>query len=162
MKVFHVGISDLNFTTPPNKIKTSGLGSCVGTILYDKKAKMGGISHTLLPDSTFISQNDNLAKFVDTAIPFLIAEMEKGGATKKNLQAAVFGGAKMFSLKHEHPSLHIGMRNTTQALLTLNSLSIPIMFNYTGGNKGRSITLDCETGTINLDTFGEESIFLTF
>jgi len=33
--VVRVGISDIQFVQAPDKIKTSGLGSCVGIILYD-------------------------------------------------------------------------------------------------------------------------------
>lgn len=36
-KVVRVGIADMNIVTEPDTIRTSGLGSCVGVVLYDEK-----------------------------------------------------------------------------------------------------------------------------
>ena len=33
-------------------IRTSGLGSCVGVVLYDEAKKIAGMVHIMLPDSS--------------------------------------------------------------------------------------------------------------
>lgn len=162
MKTINVGISDLNVATPPNLIKTSGLGSCVGIILYDKINKVGGISHIMLPDSQSIANNKNKAKFPDTALPILIEKMLLLGADKLNIQAAIFGGAKMFDFDTKNSLMNIGERNVKHTIQVLKKLRIKIIHNHTGGNNGRTITLDCETGSVVIRTvsIGNETIFM--
>src|SRR5699024_11905725 len=41
----------LNFVKAPNIIRTSGLGSCVGVVVYDLARKTAGLAHIMLPDS---------------------------------------------------------------------------------------------------------------
>lgn len=42
-----VGIADMNIVTPPNKIATIGLGSCVGIAIRDTVTKTGGLVHII-------------------------------------------------------------------------------------------------------------------
>ena len=58
----------------PAKIRTL-LGSCVGVVLYDRVARLGGLAHIVLPDSRGAA--DHPGKFADTAIPAMIAEIER-------------------------------------------------------------------------------------
>lgn len=37
VQVVKVGIADMNIIKPPYTIRTSGLGSCVGVVIYDEK-----------------------------------------------------------------------------------------------------------------------------
>ena len=50
-QVVKVGIADMNIAKAPNTIRTSGLGSCVGVVLYDERSKIAGLIHVMLPDS---------------------------------------------------------------------------------------------------------------
>src|SRR5699024_5222930 len=96
--VVRVGISDLNLVKEPDTIRTSGLGSCVGIVIYDLQKKMAGMSHIMLPDSAHTKQTEvNIYKYADTAILILINELMKKGATKKLLKAKIAGGAQMFN-----------------------------------------------------------------
>ena len=40
--VVRVGIADMNIAKSPHTIRTSGLGSCVGVVLYDSSKKIAG------------------------------------------------------------------------------------------------------------------------
>ena len=51
-EVIRVGIADMNIVKEPKTIRTSGLGSCVGVVLYDEKKKIAGMLHVMLPDSS--------------------------------------------------------------------------------------------------------------
>lgn len=50
--IIKVGMADLNYTRHPGILVTLGLGSCVGIALYDKKIKMIGLAHIMLPGRT--------------------------------------------------------------------------------------------------------------
>ena len=63
-----VGMADMNVCSGDDSIITLGLGSCVGVVLWDPSAKVCGMVHVMLPDSTAISQNTNRAKFADTGL----------------------------------------------------------------------------------------------
>ena len=48
-----VGVADLQVARDPSKsIITYALGSCIGVTLYDPVAKVGGMLHFMLPEST--------------------------------------------------------------------------------------------------------------
>lgn len=42
-----VGIADYKIGQAPHRIMTVGLGSCIGTIIYDETSKIGGLSHII-------------------------------------------------------------------------------------------------------------------
>ena len=86
-QIVRVGMADLNVCTSPDKIITLGLGSCVGVVLYDKRTKVAGMLHAMLPDSTQIRNNSNRSKFVDTGLDDLLENMKRLGVEQKNLVA---------------------------------------------------------------------------
>ncbi|MGZ3387730.1 MAG: chemotaxis protein CheD, partial [Isosphaeraceae bacterium] len=48
-----VGISDLKVSNnPADSMITYALGSCIAVAVYDPVAKVGGLLHFMLPDST--------------------------------------------------------------------------------------------------------------
>ena len=60
-EVIKVGMADLNVCKAPDVITTLGLGSCIGLVLYDPVTKVGGMVHYMLPDSTKVRNNSNIA-----------------------------------------------------------------------------------------------------
>ena len=62
-QVIKVGMADLNICKEPDILTTIGLGSCIGIALYDPTTKISGLAHIMLPDSTQIRNNSNIAKF---------------------------------------------------------------------------------------------------
>ena len=51
-QVVKVGIAQMDVVKLPNTIRTSGLGSCVGVVIYDESKKIAGLVHVMLPDSS--------------------------------------------------------------------------------------------------------------
>ncbi len=72
MATIKVGMADLNICKAPDMITTLGLGSCIGIAVYDPVLKIGGLAHIMLPDSTQMRNNSNIAKFADTGIEELV------------------------------------------------------------------------------------------
>ena len=79
-EVIKVGMADLNICKAPDVITTLGLGSCIGLIFYDPVSKVGGMVHYMLPDSTKVRNNSNIAKFADTGIDELLRRVIAAGA----------------------------------------------------------------------------------
>jgi chemotaxis protein CheD len=153
-KIIQVGMADLNTAKSPDKIMTAGLGSCVGICLLDKTIKIGGLAHIMLPSSQQARSTQNKAKFADTAIDLLIAEMEKLGANKSRLTAKIAGGSQMFNFSSDSDIMKIGERNARAVEEILNKMSIKILANDTGGNFGRTIVFDPETGDLSVRIIG--------
>src|SRR6056297_2583077 len=89
-------------------LATLGLGSCIGISLYDKFKRVGGLVHIMLPENP---GGKKTVKYADTAIPFLINQLEKMGAQKRRLSAKIVGGAAMFKSESGNAVMQIGERN---------------------------------------------------
>lgn len=149
-----VGMADLKIAPYPDKLTTLGLGSCVGIALYDKAIKLGGLAHIMLPDSTQIRNNENIAKFADTGIDELIRQMVKEGSKQSRLVAKIAGGAQMFEFKHTSETMRVGTRNVAAVRQILENYKIPILADDTGENYGRTIELHTQTGILVVRTIG--------
>lgn len=156
MEVIKVGMADLNICRSPDIITTLGLGSCIGLTLYDPVAKIGGLVHYMLPDSTEITFNSNVAKFADTGINELLRRMLEAGADRYRLQAKMAGGAMMFKVGGISSIGNIGQRNTEAAHEIMHKLGIPIMAEDTGADYGRTVELHCDDGSFYIRSVGKQ------
>ncbi|OLN22768.1 chemotaxis protein CheD [Domibacillus antri] len=159
--VVKVGIADLNVVKPPGTIRTSGLGSCVGVVLYDETARVAGMVHVMLPDSSLAKSNmKNAAKFANTGVPALINELTKIGARPSRLKAKIAGGAQMFQFKSGSDLMKIGPRNVDAVKEQLKAARIPILAEDVGGNSGRTIEFDPSTSILHIRTVnkGEQQL----
>ncbi len=161
-QTIYVGMSQLAIVKSPGKIEAQALGSCVGIVLYDSCAKIGGVAHALLPDIIDANESSrgNLAKFASTAVDELLVQMEKQGANRKLVKAKIAGGANMFPDLTSRKEFLIGKRNTDSARNKLKELNIAVIAEETGGTFGRTITLDTATGKLRVKTIlhGEREI----
>jgi chemotaxis protein CheD len=129
------------------------LGSCVGIALYDRRRRVGGLAHVVLPDSRALSENPG--KYVDTAIPALLAEMQALHPEALRLSARIAGGAQMFAAAGTR---RIGDQNVEATEALLKTMRIPIVGRHCGGSKGRRMTLDVATGTTRIEIVGCEPV----
>lgn len=150
-----VGMADLNIVKNPGVLITLGLGSCVGICLYDPISKVAGMAHCMLPDSTQILNNDNIAKFVDTAVMRLVNDMGRAGANKRAIIAKLAGGAQMFAFSNTNDNMRIGDRNVDASIKILKELNIPLKGMDVRENYGRTIELYTDTGRLVIKTIGK-------
>lgn len=155
-EIIKVGMADLKIAKAPDILTTLGLGSCIGLTLYDPVAKIGGLVHYMLPDSTKLKNNTNIAKFGDTGIRELLDQMLKQGAVQRRLVAKIAGGACMFEVSGLTAVGNVGARNTEEAKLMLAELKIPLLAEDTGLNYGRTVELDCSSGDFVIKAVGKE------
>ncbi|SET43004.1 chemotaxis protein CheD [Paenibacillus sp. NFR01] len=149
--IIKVGMADLNAACEGNIIRTTGLGSCVGLTLFDPGKKLAGMAHVMLPSSEIAREGQlNIAKFADTAVPELLSRLLALGAVRSRLVAKMAGGSQMFAFAGGNDTMRIGPRNVESCKLALDSLNIPLIAEDTGGNYGRTIEIDCNTGVLHI------------
>ena len=153
--VIKVGMADLKTGRDTDVLTTLGLGSCIGIALWDPTTKIGGLAHVMLPDSTKIRNNSNIAKFADTGITELVRQMEELGAPKRRLVAKIAGGARMFEVSGTTSVGNIGGKNAIASKEKLKELGIPILAEDTGLNYGRTVELDCSNGDYVIKAVGK-------
>jgi chemotaxis protein CheD len=154
--VIKVGMADLNIAVSPGRIRTSGLGSCVGVAIFDPVTKIAGLAHVMLPSSELAKQDQvNEAKYADTAIPLLLTLMKKQGGDVRHFQAKLAGGAQMFVFRSSSDAMRIGPRNVEACKEQLSRFGVPILAEDTGGNCGRTIELDAQSGILNIRTVNQ-------
>ncbi|KAB2337533.1 chemotaxis protein CheD [Cytobacillus depressus] len=152
-EVIKVGIADLNIVKAPHTIRTSGLGSCVGVVIYDQQREIAGLAHIMLPDSTLAKAgNINIAKYADTAIKDLVAKLIANGAKAYSLKAKIAGGAQMFQFSSGSDIMRIGPRNVEAVKSALSAFKISIIAEDVGGNNGRTIEFDPRTCILSIRT----------
>lgn len=150
-----VGMADMNVCTPPDAITTLGLGSCVGIVLYDPRTKICGMVHVMLPDSTQIRNNENIAKFADTGIEELAKRVVKMGANRASLVAKIAGGAQMFAFNSNNDMLRVGQRNAEAVRAVLAKMNIRIIADDCGDSYGRTIEFYPENGNLVIKAVGK-------
>lgn len=156
--IIKVGIADLRVAKGPDRLRTSGLGSCVGLVLFDSFKKTAGLAHIMLPLST-LAKNDpiNPAKYADTAVEDLIKQLKMAGVPANGLKAKIAGGAQMFLVHKENEMMRIGPRNVEAVKEMLLRYRIPLIAEDVGGSNGRTIEFDPLTGYLSVKTVNKGS-----
>lgn len=151
LNIIKVGIADLKLVTSPERIRTSGLGSCVGVVVFDEYKQLAGMAHVMLPDSNMAKQGKtNRFKYADTALDDLHAMIIDRGASKFRLKAKIAGGAQMFDFKSSSDMMRIGPRNVEAVRRKLSEFHIPILAEDVGGKSGRTIVFDPATTELHI------------
>jgi chemotaxis protein CheD len=140
-----VGMGDmLTSNDTAATLVTYSLGSCVGVAIYDPVAKVGGLLHAMLPDSTI--NLDRASKrpfmFVDTGLPAMFHAVYALGGLKHRL---VF---------------KIGQRNVEATVAMLERNGVKISGRETGGRESRTVKLDLSNGNFTLDIPGKAPYLL--
>jgi len=124
------------------------LGSCVAVCLYDRKKRIGGMNHILLPGNASMDKFNDCARYGINAMKFLMDKMIKLGGEKKNFASKVFGGANLLpSIPYERC---VGKKNVFFVLNFLAKESIPVLSQDVGGNDSRKIFFHTDTGDVFL------------
>ncbi len=162
MANINVGMGEIKISKAPGAVLAApGLGSCIGLILYDQKSKIAGMAHVVLPDSTTTKKEIKmLGKYADTAIPELLRQLTKAGASKSGLKIVIAGGAQMFAIEKGSNVLNIGTRNNIAVKSALTKAGLKLNAFDTGGNKGRTLRVEVSTGNIYVRSIGQPETLL--
>lgn len=154
--IIKVRISEIAFADGPAILRTTGLGSCVGIIIFDTRSHLAGMAHVMLPSiQQSRTPKAKEGKYADTAIPALFKFFSDNGVTSRRLAAKMAGGAEMF--KFSSASLtSIGKRNVAEIKKLLDQYKIPVHAEDTGGHSGRSIDFDTSSKMLKVKTVNKE------
>lgn len=153
-KLLVVGMADMVVSDDISaQLVTYSLGSCVGVSIYDPVAKVGGLLHAMLPDSTL-----NLVRaaarpymFVDTGLPAMFHAVYALGGVKSRIVVKLCGGAEFLDTGK---IFRIGQRNVEATLAMLGRNGVSIAASETGGSESRTVRLDLANGNLLLDIPG--------
>jgi chemotaxis protein CheD len=151
-----VGIADFQISSnPEDVIVTHALGSCIAVAIHDPVAKVGGMLHLMLPDSTLDKEKAQLnpSMFADTGLPLLFRTAYTRGAEKRRLTVYLAGGAQVMD---DQGVFNIGKRNYLAVKKILWKAGVLVHGESVGGNRSRTVRLDLRSGSFLLREGGRE------
>jgi len=151
-----VGVGDMKVSNKSGEVlATYSLGSCIGVGVFDPVAKVAGLLHYMLPESSLdaAKAQKNPYMFGDSGIPMLFKESYKLGAKKNRLKVMVLGGAQILD---QNGMFNIGKRNHTVLRKMFWKNNVMIDFEASGGVVNRTVKMAVETGEAWLKVSGEK------
>lgn len=155
-----VGVADMKVSNDPgHTLVTYSLGSCIGLVVFDPVARVGGILHYMLPESAIDEAKaaKNPFMFADTGIPRLFKATYKYGAKKSRMKIFVVGGAQIMD---QQGFFNIGKRNHMALKKMFFKNRVMASGEAVGGNVNRTVHLDINTGDVYLKTSGAREVKL--
>lgn len=143
-----VGVSDLKVSkNVQDTIITYALGSCIAVVVYDPQARVGGMLHFMLAESSIDQRKarDNPAMFADTGIPLLFKSCYRIGAEKRRMIVKIAGGA---SILDDAEFFRIGQKNVTAVRKIFWKNNVLITSEDTGKNYNRTVELHMSDGRV--------------
>lgn len=154
MKQLVVGVGDGGVSRDTDSvIMTYALGSCIAVMLYDPVAKVAGMLHYMLPESSLSngSANPRPWMYADTGIPLLLRAVLENGADKRRLAVFAAGGAQVMN---DGGVFNIGKRNCLALRKALWKSGLVAHAEETGGTAPRTVRMEVGTGRVWLHAPG--------
>jgi len=151
-----VVVADMKVGQKGDMIVTYALGSCLGLMVYDPVAQVGGMLHAMLPLSKINPQKAkaNPFMFVDTGVPKLFKEIYSMGGQKTRLVVKAAGCGEPLG---KNEMFKIGERNYTILKKLLWKNGMLLTAEEVGGSGGRTVYFDLSTGRTIISSKGLES-----
>jgi chemotaxis protein CheD len=139
---------------PEATLVTYALGSCIAVMLHDPVARVGGMVHYMLPESSMAIEKSQTHPwmFADTGIPLLLRAALEHGADKRRLAIFAAGGAQVMD---DNGVFNIGKRNCLALRKALWKVGLMTRAEETGGNVSRTVRLEVGTGRVWLHIAGQ-------
>lgn len=150
-----VVVSDMKLGKKGDVLVTHALGSCLGLVVHDPEAKIGGLLHAMLPLSKINPQKaeTNPFMFVDTGVPELFKQLYDLGGKKSRLVVKAAGCASPLG---KNEMFKIGERNYLVLKKLLWKNNILIESESIGGTNGRTVYFDVSTGQVDIISNGKK------
>jgi chemotaxis protein CheD len=149
-----VGMGELLVSGDPGEVLiTYALGSCLGITVHDPVARVGGMLHVMLPESSINPEKrrSTPAMFVDSGVPLLFQTCYRAGGVKERLVVKVAGGATSRGTEGGD-QFEIGKRNFLALKKLLWKNGVLIKAHDVGGDEPRTMSLDIGEGDVILKT----------
>jgi chemotaxis protein CheD len=150
-----VVVADMKVGQAPDEIVTHALGSCLGLMVFDPVAKVGGLLHAMLPLSRINPQKaeTNPHMFVDTGVPALFKSLYEAGGQKGRMIVKAAGCGNPLG---KNEMFKIGERNHTilKKLLWKNGLLLES--EDVGGTNSRTVHFNLSNGQVLVSCNGKK------
>jgi chemotaxis protein CheD len=127
---------------------TTLLGSCVSVTIWHPRAKIGAMSHFLLPSRGGTPAQEADGRYGDEAIWLMLNDLQERGVKPSQCQAKVFGGGDMFPHLGAKDEQSVGKKNGVAARAILDSHGIPVVSASLFGEGYRRIIFDVSNGHV--------------
>ena len=125
------------------------LGSCVSVTFWSKRLALGAMCHGVLPKCPRGAALREQFRYVDSAIRYLLQQLDASGTKRKDLEIKVFGGADVLAVSASRAAKPtVGALNCKAALEVLQAENLSINASDLGGSRGRVIYFDTGTGEV--------------
>jgi len=127
------------------------LGSCVGVTFWSKRLGAGALCHGLLPRCPPNPVPAEGYRYVDYSIRYLAQQFDMLGASRRELEVKLFGGADVLPVDRIVPGKPtVGAQNCAVALEVLQQEGFVVSASDLGGRRGRRIHFHTGTGRVLL------------
>lgn len=150
-----VVVGDMKIGQHSDTIVTHALGSCLGLMVYDPVAKIGGLLHAMLPLSKINPEkaDANPYMFVDTGVPELFKALYGIGGQKSRMIVKAAGCGNPLG---KNEMFKIGERNYTVLKKLLWKNNILLESEDIGGALSRTVHLNIATGQTIISSNGQK------
>ena len=151
-QVKYVSPGEIVISSQNRLLISSPLGSCVAVMAYDKTTKSGGMTHVMLPGKSAGKSTRDNNKYAGNAIDNLLGLLHKQGASSKNIEVCLAGGANVL----KRPDDTIAKDVVDSVLNFIKEKKLTIRATALGGFERRTASLNTEKG-IACYTVGDSS-----
>jgi chemotaxis protein CheD len=147
-----VGIGDCKVSNDPDDVLvTHALGSCIAVMIHDPVARVAGLLHYMLPESSLDPAKAKLRPFMfaDTGIPELFHWTYALGGVKSRLIVMAAGGAQMLD---PNGTFNIGKKNQLAMRKIFWKAGVLVRKEEIGGVDSRTVRIEVATGKVMLRT----------
>ena len=150
-----VAVGDMKIGQQSDTIVTHALGSCLGLMVYDPVAKIGGLLHAMLPLSKINPGKAaaNPYMFVDTGVPALFKALYDIGGQKSRMIVKAAGCGNPLG---KNEMFKIGERNYTVLKKLLWKNNILLESEDIGGAKSRTVHFNIADGQTIISSNGQK------
>lgn len=148
-----ITVGDMKIGGKGDILVTHALGSCLGLMVYDPAAQVGGLLHAMLPLSKINLQkaSQNPYMFVDTGVPEMFRQLYEIGGQKSRMVIKAAGCGQPLG---NSEMFQIGERNYTILKKLLWKNNIMLEAEDVGGVISRTVYFDLSTGQVIISSKG--------
>lgn len=149
-------VGDMKVGREGDMLVTHALGSCLGLMIWDPVAKVGGLLHAMLPMSKINLEKAqaNPYMFVDVGVPATFKAVYELGGKKERLIVKAAGCGNPIG---KNEMFKIGERNFTVLKKLLWKNNVLLKSQDVGGTKSRTVYFDLVSGQILISHKGQKT-----
>lgn len=150
-----IEVGDMKVGSEGDLLVTHALGSCLGLMVYDPVAKVGGLLHAMLPLSKINQQKAaaNPFMFVDMGVPALFKALYELGGQKQQMIVKAAGCGNPLG---KNEMFKIGQRNYVVLKKLLWKNGVLLAADDVGGTNSRTVHFELSTGQTIISRNGQK------